>query len=66
MVILDVPVVNIALPHAQADLHLTQSNRQWVITTYTPIFGGLLPQDFLPILVFRSDEEIVDTWTRGN
>jgi len=42
MVVLDASIVNIALPHAQADLHITDANRQWVITAYTLAFGGLL------------------------
>jgi len=42
MVVLDASIVNIALPHAQADLHITDANRQWVITAYTLTFGGLL------------------------
>ena len=42
MVILDGTVVNIALPHAQAALHISDGNKQWVITAYTLAFGGLL------------------------
>ncbi len=42
MVVLDMTIVNIALPHTQADLHITDANRQWVITAYTLAFGGLL------------------------
>ncbi|MFC8245328.1 MFS transporter [Streptomyces chartreusis] len=42
MVVLDATIVNIALPSAQADLGMTDSNRQWVITAYTLAFGGLL------------------------
>jgi EmrB/QacA subfamily drug resistance transporter len=42
MVVLDATVVNIALPHAQAALHISDSNRQWVITAYSLAFGGLL------------------------
>ncbi len=42
MIVLDASVVNIALPHAQADLHITEANRQWVVTAYTLAFGGLL------------------------
>ncbi|MEY9872608.1 EmrB/QacA subfamily drug resistance transporter [Streptacidiphilus sp. MAP12-33] len=42
MVVLDATVVNIALPHAQADLHISDANRQWVITAYSLAFGGLL------------------------
>lgn len=42
MVVLDSTVVNIALPSAQADLGISDGNRQWVITAYTLAFGGLL------------------------
>ncbi|MFI6940619.1 MFS transporter [Streptomyces sp. NPDC050418] len=42
MVVLDATIVNIALPSAQADLGMTNGNRQWVITAYTLAFGGLL------------------------
>src|SRR6478609_8783104 len=42
MIVLDATVVNIALPHAQADLGISQSDRQWVVTAYTLAFGGLL------------------------
>jgi len=42
MVVLDATIVNIALPSAQRDLHISTGNRQWVITAYTLAFGGLL------------------------
>ncbi|MFJ9414604.1 MFS transporter [Streptomyces sp. NPDC101227] len=42
MVVLDATIVNIALPSAQADLGITDANRQWVITAYALAFGGLL------------------------
>ncbi|WP_327731658.1 MFS transporter [Streptomyces sp. NBC_00487] len=42
MVVLDATVVNIALPHAQADLNISDGDRQWVITAYSLAFGGLL------------------------
>ena len=42
MIVLDASIVNIALPHAQADLHITEANRQWIVTAYTLAFGGLL------------------------
>ena len=34
--------MNIALPTAQKALHITDANRQWVVTAYTLTFGGLL------------------------
>ena len=42
MVVLDASIINIALPKAQAALHISTVNRQWVITAYTLAFGGLL------------------------
>ncbi|MFC9998565.1 MFS transporter [Nocardia sp. NPDC127526] len=42
MVVLDVTIVTIALPFAQQDLHISDGDRQWVMTAYTLIFGGLL------------------------
>ena len=42
MIVLDVSVVNIALPDAGADLGITAANIQWVVTAYTLAFGGLL------------------------
>src|SRR4051812_2945544 len=42
MVILDVTVVNIALPSAQHALGFSDAGRQWVVTAYTLAFGGLL------------------------
>jgi EmrB/QacA subfamily drug resistance transporter len=42
MVILDVAVVNVALPAIKSDLHFSQENLQWVITAYAILFGGAL------------------------
>src|SRR5262245_48223329 len=42
MVVLDATIMNIALPHAQADLGFSQNDRQWVITGYALAFGSLL------------------------
>jgi MFS family permease len=42
MVILDLTVMNIALPSAQRALHFTQVDRQWVVTAYALAFGSLL------------------------
>jgi len=42
MVILDVAIVNVALPSIQKDLHFTQENLQWIVTAYALTFGGLL------------------------
>ena len=42
MVILDVAIVNVALPSIQSDLHFTQESLQWVVTAYAIMFGGVL------------------------
>src|SRR5580693_230829 len=42
MVILDLTVMNIALPSAQRALHFTEVDRQWVVTAYALAFGSLL------------------------
>jgi EmrB/QacA subfamily drug resistance transporter len=42
MVILDITVVNVALPSIQADLGIATGDLQWVVTAYTLAFGGLL------------------------
>lgn len=42
MVVLDMTIVNIALPSAQSDLGISDADRQWVVTAYTLAFGGLL------------------------
>src|SRR3954468_8510119 len=42
MVVLDVTIVNIALPSAQRDLGFSDDDRQWVVTAYALAFGSLL------------------------
>jgi EmrB/QacA subfamily drug resistance transporter len=42
MVVLDATIVNIAMPSAQVALHISDANRQWIVTAYTLAFGGLL------------------------
>jgi EmrB/QacA subfamily drug resistance transporter len=42
MIVLDLTVVNIALPSAQRSLHLATVDRQWVVTAYALAFGSLL------------------------
>jgi EmrB/QacA subfamily drug resistance transporter len=42
MVILDVTVVNVALPAIGADLSLDRAALTWVVTAYTLCFGGLM------------------------
>lgn len=42
MLILDVTVVNIALPSIGTDLHLGRTSLTWTVTAYTLSFGGLM------------------------
>ena len=42
MVVLDVTIVNIALPSAQEDLGFSNDARQWIVTAYALAFGSLL------------------------
>jgi EmrB/QacA subfamily drug resistance transporter len=42
MVILDVAIVNVALPSIKSDLNFSQTNLQWVISAYAILFGGAL------------------------
>src|SRR5690348_335595 len=42
MVVLDIAIVNVALPSIQADLGFSQENLQWVISAYALTFGGFL------------------------
>jgi EmrB/QacA subfamily drug resistance transporter len=42
MIILDVSIVNVALPAIQKAFHMSQSNLQWIVTAYTLTFGGFL------------------------
>jgi EmrB/QacA subfamily drug resistance transporter len=42
MVILDVAIVNVALPSIKSDLGFSQTNLQWVISAYAILFGGVL------------------------
>jgi EmrB/QacA subfamily drug resistance transporter len=42
MVVLDIAIVNVALPSVQADLGLAQSDLQWVVITYGLVLGGFL------------------------
>ena len=42
MVVLDASVVNIALPSVQRGLHFAPANLQWVVNSYTLVFGGFL------------------------
>jgi EmrB/QacA subfamily drug resistance transporter len=42
MVVLDIAIVNVALPSIKTDLHFSQESLQWVITAYSIFFGGFL------------------------
>ncbi|HSE81443.1 MAG TPA: DHA2 family efflux MFS transporter permease subunit [Gaiellaceae bacterium] len=42
VVVLDIAIVNVALPSIQADLGFSQENLQWVISAYALVFGGFL------------------------
>jgi EmrB/QacA subfamily drug resistance transporter len=42
MVILDVSVVNVALPAIRSGLHFSEANLQWVVNAYTVTFAGFL------------------------
>ena len=40
MVVLDIAIVNVALPSIQDDLGFSQEDLQWVISAYALFFGG--------------------------
>src|SRR5437764_4888894 len=42
MVVLDIAIVNVALPSIQVDLGFSEANLQWVISAYALVFGGFL------------------------
>jgi EmrB/QacA subfamily drug resistance transporter len=42
MVVLDIAIVNVALPSIKTDLHFSQESLQWVVTAYSILFGGVL------------------------
>ena len=42
MVVLDVAIVNVALPSIKSDLHFSETNLQWVISAYAILIGGAL------------------------
>ena len=42
MVVLDIAIVNVALPAIKGDLHFAEANLQWVISAYAILFGGAL------------------------
>jgi EmrB/QacA subfamily drug resistance transporter len=42
MIMLDVTVMNVALPRLRSDLHFSSTGLSWVMNAYTLVFGGLL------------------------
>jgi EmrB/QacA subfamily drug resistance transporter len=42
MVILDVSIVNVAIPSIQKAFHMPEASLQWIVTAYTLTFGGFL------------------------
>ena len=42
MVVLDISIVNVALPNMQRDLHMSQNGLGWVLNAYTLTFAGFL------------------------
>jgi EmrB/QacA subfamily drug resistance transporter len=42
MVVLDISIVNVALPDMQRDLHMSQNGLGWVVNAYTLTFAGFL------------------------
>jgi EmrB/QacA subfamily drug resistance transporter len=42
MIVLDVTIVNVALPSIQGDLHFSQGDLTWVVNAFLITFGGLL------------------------
>ena len=42
MVVLDIAIVNVALPSIEVDLGFSRENLQWVISAYALVFGGFL------------------------
>src|SRR5690242_18671172 len=42
MVVLDIAIVNVALPSIKTNLHFSQDDLQWVISAYAIMFGGAL------------------------
>jgi EmrB/QacA subfamily drug resistance transporter len=42
MVVLDIAIVNVALPSIKIDLGFSQGDLQWVISAYALVFGGFL------------------------
>src|SRR6476646_9784800 len=65
MTILDVSIVNVALPSIGKDLNFSQENLQWVITAYAIAFGGFLLHGRLARLRSRAERGNADRLARG-
>ena len=55
MVVLDIAIVNVALPSIQRDLHIGQSTLQWIVIAYGLMLGGFLPAEFTVVGFARRD-----------
>src|SRR5437764_9079897 len=80
MVVLDIAIVNVALPSIKTDLGFSESGLQWVISAYALFFGGFLllggraadvlgrRRVFLAGLVVFSVASLVDglAWSSGS
>src|SRR5206468_6473487 len=42
MTVLDVSIVNVALPSIKTSLHVSDNSLQWIVTAYAITFGGFL------------------------
>src|SRR5215468_2794529 len=42
MIVLDIAIVNVALPSILVDLGFSEDNLQWVVSAYALVFGGFL------------------------
>ena len=58
MIVLDMTIVVIALPHLQADLGITDAQRSWVVTAYSLAFGGLVGGRLAVLLGLRRSYRI--------
>src|SRR5215831_8933093 len=72
MVVLDVAIVNVALPTIKTDLHFSQESLQWVVTAYAIVFGGFLllggRRLFMAGLVLFTVTSLLDglAWSAGS
>ena len=52
MIVLDVTIVNVALPSIRADLHFDDASLAWAVNAYMLIFGGFLRLACLGLALF--------------